>query len=147
MKTEEGVVALPVTNSLGFYEIRMESIGGFGANLAGKILGAEGHYTRIETPLGIFKALVPKGKSGSPDTSRRAALFFRPEACRINGNNGNCIEGRVDRWEYLGDSITITLNASGVPITIKQNKSVHLTHGQEMRICVGADDCFLLLDL
>ena len=29
---------LPVTNELGYYEIRMESIGGMGANLAGQIL-------------------------------------------------------------------------------------------------------------
>ena len=42
MKTEVEVVKLPVTNDLGFYEIRMESIGGFGANLAGKILGEAG---------------------------------------------------------------------------------------------------------
>ncbi|MBI4827460.1 MAG: 2-oxoacid:acceptor oxidoreductase family protein, partial [Nitrospinae bacterium] len=35
-------VKLPIVNSLGFYEIRMESIGGFGANLAGKILGEAG---------------------------------------------------------------------------------------------------------
>jgi len=33
---------LPIVNDLGFYEIRMESIGGFGANLAGKILGEAG---------------------------------------------------------------------------------------------------------
>jgi pyruvate ferredoxin oxidoreductase gamma subunit len=33
---------LPITNDQGFYEIRMESIGGFGANLAGKILGEAG---------------------------------------------------------------------------------------------------------
>ncbi len=33
---------LPVNNDLGFYEIRMESVGGFGANLAGKILGEAG---------------------------------------------------------------------------------------------------------
>lgn len=33
---------LPITNTAGFYEIRMESIGGFGANLAGKILGEAG---------------------------------------------------------------------------------------------------------
>ncbi len=31
-------VSLPKTNKYGFYEIRMESIGGMGANLAGKIL-------------------------------------------------------------------------------------------------------------
>jgi len=33
---------LPITNERGFFEIRMESIGGFGANLAGKILGEAG---------------------------------------------------------------------------------------------------------
>ena len=33
---------LPITNDLGFYEIRMASIGGFGANLAGKILAEAG---------------------------------------------------------------------------------------------------------
>lgn len=31
-------VKLPVSNDLGFFEIRMESIGGLGANVAGKIL-------------------------------------------------------------------------------------------------------------
>jgi len=36
------MVKLPTVNDLGFYEIRMESIGGFGANLAGKILGEAG---------------------------------------------------------------------------------------------------------
>lgn len=36
------VATLPIVNELGFYEIRMESIGGFGANLAGKILGEAG---------------------------------------------------------------------------------------------------------
>ncbi len=36
------MVDLPKTNELGFYEIRMESVGGFGANLAGKILGEAG---------------------------------------------------------------------------------------------------------
>ncbi|MCT4599119.1 MAG: 2-oxoacid:acceptor oxidoreductase family protein [Vallitalea sp.] len=35
-------VNLPVTNDHGFYEIRLESIGGLGANLSGKILGELG---------------------------------------------------------------------------------------------------------
>lgn len=35
-------VNLPVTNEHGFYEIRLESIGGLGANLCGKILGELG---------------------------------------------------------------------------------------------------------
>jgi len=33
---------LPQVNDSGFFEVRMESIGGFGANLAGKILGEAG---------------------------------------------------------------------------------------------------------
>ena len=35
-------VALPVTNEYGYFEIRLESIGGFGANLCGKMLGELG---------------------------------------------------------------------------------------------------------
>ncbi len=37
--TQSGkAVKLPVKNDLGFFEIRVESIGGLGANVAGKIL-------------------------------------------------------------------------------------------------------------
>lgn len=37
-----GTVRLPVTNRMGNYEIRLESIGGLGANLCGKMLGELG---------------------------------------------------------------------------------------------------------
>ena len=35
-------ITLPTTNKQGFYEIRLESVGGLGANLSGKILGEVG---------------------------------------------------------------------------------------------------------
>ncbi|GBE58463.1 pyruvate synthase subunit PorC [bacterium BMS3Abin01] len=35
-------ISLPQTNAHGFYEIRMESVGGLGANVAGKIIGEAG---------------------------------------------------------------------------------------------------------
>lgn len=35
-------VTLPLTNENGYYEIRLESIGGLGANLCGKMLGELG---------------------------------------------------------------------------------------------------------
>src|SRR3990170_536046 len=38
MTKRKTAVKLPVKNDLGFFEIRMESIGGLGANVAGKIL-------------------------------------------------------------------------------------------------------------
>ena len=36
------LVKLPITNEYGYYEIRLESIGGLGANLCGKLLGELG---------------------------------------------------------------------------------------------------------
>ena len=36
------MITLPQTNELGFFEIRLESIGGLGANLAGKMLAEAG---------------------------------------------------------------------------------------------------------
>ncbi|HHX62684.1 MAG TPA: 4Fe-4S binding protein [Epulopiscium sp.] len=36
------IISLPTINELGFYEIRLESVGGLGANLSGKILGEIG---------------------------------------------------------------------------------------------------------
>ena len=35
-------VQLPETNEYGYYEMRLESIGGLGANLCGKMLGELG---------------------------------------------------------------------------------------------------------
>ncbi|MDA8121157.1 MAG: 2-oxoacid:acceptor oxidoreductase family protein [Deltaproteobacteria bacterium] len=42
MSNGKAAVKLPVKNDLGFFEIRMESIGGLGANVAGKILTETG---------------------------------------------------------------------------------------------------------
>jgi pyruvate ferredoxin oxidoreductase gamma subunit len=41
-KGEKGMTVLPKVNELGFFEIRLESIGGLGANLAGKMLAEAG---------------------------------------------------------------------------------------------------------
>ena len=38
----KNILSLPVTNENGSYEIRLESIGGLGANLCGKMLGELG---------------------------------------------------------------------------------------------------------
>ena len=35
-------INLPIVNEEGYYEIRLESIGGLGANLCGKLLGELG---------------------------------------------------------------------------------------------------------
>lgn len=38
----EKKVVLPITDENGYYQIRLESIGGLGANLCGKMLGELG---------------------------------------------------------------------------------------------------------
>lgn len=55
---------LPVLNDLGYYEIRMESIGGLGANLAGKIL-AEGIMLGLDLNVSNFSSYGSE-KKGSP---------------------------------------------------------------------------------
>ncbi|UCF31926.1 MAG: 2-oxoacid:acceptor oxidoreductase family protein [bacterium] len=55
---------LPVTNELGYYDIRMESIGGMGANLAGQIL-AEACILRMGYN-GVNFASYGSEKKGTP---------------------------------------------------------------------------------
>ena len=55
---------LPITNELGYYDIRMESIGGMGANLAGQIL-AEACILRIGYN-GVNFASYGSEKKGTP---------------------------------------------------------------------------------
>lgn len=40
--SQENPIPLPQTNENGYYEMRLESIGGLGANLCGKLLGELG---------------------------------------------------------------------------------------------------------
>ena len=57
-------VKLPVTNEYGYYEIRLESIGGLGANLCGKLLGELGAlYLKLNT---LSFSSYGSEKRGSP---------------------------------------------------------------------------------
>ncbi|EJW17138.1 2-oxoacid:acceptor oxidoreductase family protein [Paenibacillus alvei] len=58
------MVTLPKVNELGFFEIRLESIGGLGANLAGKML-AEAGVTGSELN-GVSFSSYGSEKKGSP---------------------------------------------------------------------------------
>lgn len=62
--TENGERILPYTDENGYYEIRMESIGGLGANLAGKMLGELGAFG-MELNASSFSSYGSE-KRGSP---------------------------------------------------------------------------------
>ena len=49
---------LPIVNEEGCYEIRLESIGGLGANLCGKLLGELGGIVSGAQRIQLFPAMV-----------------------------------------------------------------------------------------
>ncbi len=71
---------LPATNRAGFFEIRMESIGGLGANLAGKML-AEAGVLKLGWN-GTFSAAYGSEKKGTPV---RASIRFADANHPIRG--------------------------------------------------------------
>ncbi len=74
-------INLPITNKYGYYEIRLESIGGLGANLSGKILAELGAiYMQLNTS---SFASYGSEKRGSPVKS--FIRYAKPETeMRIN---------------------------------------------------------------
>ena len=64
MENQGPGTVLPVTNEYGYYEIRLESIGGLGANLCGKMLGELGALSLSLNSLSF--ASYGSEKRGSP---------------------------------------------------------------------------------
>jgi pyruvate ferredoxin oxidoreductase gamma subunit len=96
----ENYKKLPKVNVSGFFEIRMESIGGFGANLAGKILGEAGVLAmgyngsnfssygseKKGSPVKSFVRLCAPDKNvrvNSPVTEPHILVIFHEEMIRI----------------------------------------------------------------
>lgn len=73
---------LPIVDENGYYEIRMESIGGLGANLAGKMLGELGALSMGLNSSGFSS--YGSEKKGSPV---RAFVRFREEGGEILRNS------------------------------------------------------------
>lgn len=74
---------LPRVNELGYYEMRLESIGGLGANLCGKLLGELG-AVQLGLSLQLFPATAQKSAarlsrplSATAPRHRRSASIHR----------------------------------------------------------------------
>ena len=69
-------VTLPVTNEYGYFEIRLESIGGLGANLCGKMLGELGAlYLSLNS---LSFSSYGSEKRGSPVNPISAGVLLPP---------------------------------------------------------------------
>ena len=72
----KNTLSLPVTNENGSYEIRLESIGGLGANLCGKMLGELGALSLSLNSLSFSSYAVHRSRrmsAGAPMTARCAS--------------------------------------------------------------------------
>lgn len=114
------MVTLPKLNELGFFEIRLESIGGLGANLAGKML-AEAGVTGVGLN-GVSFSSYGSEKKGSPV---KAHIRFCDNETKIRDNSP------VERPHVVGifhESLSKTVNViSGIYedslVLVNSNKS------------------------
>lgn len=78
----ENTVTLPIVNEQGYYEIRLESIGGLGANLCGKLLGELGALY-----LGLNSASFSSYGSEKRGSPVKAFIRWCPDTRDIRNNS------------------------------------------------------------
>lgn len=109
----ESKVTLPITNENGYYEIRLESIGGLGANLCGKMLGELGAiYMKLNSA--SFSSYGSE-KRGSP-----VKAFIRYSAL----DNEIGINSPVEKPHILGLFHEAMIGKSAVTAGVDENTQI-----------------------
>lgn len=121
---------LPIVNELGFFEIRLEAIGGLGANLAGKMLAEAG--VNGAGLNGVSFSSYGSEKKGSPvkahirfcglDTQiRDTSPVERPH---IVGIFHEALAKTVNVTSGIGPSSTILVNSAKSPAELKKQLNI-----------------------
>jgi len=129
MKTAK--VKLPITNEHGFYEIRLESIGGLGANLSGKILGELGAIY-----LGLNSssfASYGSEKRGTPvkafvrwaDPSQEIRINSPVETPHLLGLFHERLAGKIPVMQGVGPDTIVVVNTDEDPDVIRDRLKMH----------------------
>ncbi len=117
----EKSVALPVCNENGYFEIRLESIGGLGANLGGKLMGELGaNYLGLNS---VSFSSYGSEKRGSPvkafirwsDPSLDIRLNSPIEKPHILGLFHENLAGKQDVIAGVGEKTKVVVNTSKTP--------------------------------
>ncbi|NLM12193.1 MAG: 4Fe-4S binding protein [Epulopiscium sp.] len=122
---ETAKVKLPITNEYGFYEIRLESIGGLGANLSGKILGELGAIY-----LGLNSssfASYGSEKRGTPvkafirwaDPSQEIRINSPVETPHLLGIFHERLAGKIPVMQGVGPDTVVVVNTDEEPDVIR----------------------------
>ena len=125
---------LPVKNDRGYYEIRLESIGGLGANLCGKMLGELG-VTCLKLNAASFSSYGSE-KRGSPvkahirwsEPDVEIQLNSRIESPHILGLFHEAMTGKVPVTAGLTEKSKVVINTSRSPEEIQ--KALNLCCGE-----------------
>lgn len=125
---------LPVKNDRGYYEIRLESIGGLGANLCGKMLGELG-VTCLKLNAASFSSYGSE-KRGSPvkahirwsEPDVEIQLNSPVESPNILGLFHEAMTGKVPVTAGLTEKSKIVINTSHSPEEIQ--KALNLCGGE-----------------
>ncbi len=137
---EQGIV-LPSVNESGCYEIRLESIGGLGANLCGKLLGELGLYV-----LGLNSASFSSYGSEKTGTPVKAYIRYcaKEKEIRVHSPVRNPHLLAIFHDALLRESTTLegctgsttvlvnTGNQTGIAENISGVKSVYVVPGQQI---------------
>ncbi|NLK20872.1 MAG: 4Fe-4S binding protein [Epulopiscium sp.] len=124
-------VKLPVTNEHGFYEIRLESIGGLGANLSGKILGELGAiYLGLNSS--TF-ASYGSEKRGTPvksyirwcNSDQEIRLNSPIETPHLLGLFHERLAGKIPVMAGVGPDTTVVVNTDEAPDAIRDRLKMH----------------------
>lgn len=124
-------IQLPITNQYGFYEIRLESIGGLGANLSGKILGELGAVY-----LGFNSssfASYGSEKRGTPvkafirwcDPNQEIRINSPIETPHLLGIFHERLAGKIPVMQGVGPDTIVVVNTDEEPDAIRDRFKMH----------------------
>lgn len=124
-------VSLPKTNSYGFYEMRLESIGGLGANLSGKILGEVGALA-----LGLNSSSFASYGSEKKGTPLKAFIRWCPvdqaigvitpvEKPYILGIFHEALAGKVAVTAGVDEECAVVMNTDKSPDEVRELLKLH----------------------
>ncbi|TCT12281.1 pyruvate ferredoxin oxidoreductase gamma subunit [Natranaerovirga pectinivora] len=124
-------VKLPITNKYGFYEIRLESIGGLGANISGKILGELG-VLKLGLNASNF-ASYGSEKRGTPVKSfvrycaadQEIKISSPVEQPHILGLFHNRLAGKIPVMAGINENSIVIVNTSEDPDTVRDQLKMH----------------------
>lgn len=124
-------VNLPVTNEYGFFEIRLESIGGLGANLSGKILGELGALY-----LGLNSsnfASYGSEKRGTPvksfvrycDVNKEIRINSAVEKPHVLGIFHERLAGKIPVMHGVDQNTIVVINTDEEPDKVRDHLKMH----------------------